>query len=72
MNECRRAILIFDDDLYMGTKHTQERFNDILDEIDIYQHYCDSHPEYPNNKAAAAMDHIKEVYDDCRANHKFL
>ena len=72
INECRRAILIFDDELYTGKKHTQERFNDVLDEIDIYQYYCETHPEYPNNKAEAAMRHIRSVYDECLEKHSFL
>lgn len=68
----RTRILRFDDELYNRLGHSQEYFIQILAEIDDYKNYCANHPEFENNRAVAAIDHIAEVYKKCRDEHKFL
>ena len=72
MKLTRARILTFNDELRRGVLHSQEHFSDCLDDIDHYEAYCRTHPDYPNNKAAAAMRHIKDVYDKCLIENSFL
>ena len=38
----------------------------------IYEKYCDTHPDYENNRATHAVAHIKRVYDERLIKHDFL
>jgi len=33
-----------------------------LEDIDIYEKYCDANPDFPNNKAVMAIKNIKDNY----------
>lgn len=68
----RRRILTFDSEVRKGEKHTKEDFNDVIMDIDKYNKYCSTHPEYPNTRAQMAEDHIKSVYQKCLENNDFL
>ena len=70
----RARILQFDRELLHDNeiRHTEEDFNEILYNIDCYEHYCVSHPDYQNNRAIHAIRNIKRVYDSCMENHGFL
>ena len=59
----RSKILRFNNELLRDIPHTQEDFIEILHEIDLYEKYCDTHPEYENNRATHAVANIKRVYD---------
>lgn len=72
MKLTRARILTFNDELRRGVLHSEEHFTDCLDDIDHYEQYCRDHPDYPNNKAQAAIRHIKEVYDRCLRENTFL
>ncbi len=68
----RARILQFNTELLRDAKHTEEDFNEILYNIDCYEHYCDSHPEYQNNRAVHAIMNIKRVFDERMEKHDFL
>ena len=69
----RYRIICFDDELrHSNTKHSEERFNQILDEIDVYERYCADHPKFENNKAVHAIEHVKDVYKKCRDEDSFI
>lgn len=68
----RTHILRFADELYNGTEHSQEYFSDILDDVTAYEHYCESHPDFPNAKTVLATKRIKETYERLHEEHKFL
>lgn len=68
----RSHILRFGDELKHGVPHSQEHFDQILLDISKYEHYCDSHPEYPNGKAVATIKLIKNTYQKCLENNDFL
>lgn len=68
----RMRILRFNDEIRQGARHSEEHFAECLSDIDDYEDYCRSHPEYPNNKAVAAIKHIKDVYDHCMRENLFL
>lgn len=60
--EARKRILNFNDEDMRGLYHSKEHFDEILDDIDAYEKYCNAHPEFPNNKAMLIMENIKELY----------
>lgn len=68
----RQRILRFNDEILCGQRHSKEHFDEILDDIDIYEDYCSTHEEYENNKAVLAIRTIKKTYDKCMDNHDFL
>lgn len=68
----RYRILRFNDEILHGTLHTKEHFDQILGDINAYENYCGSHPEYENNKAVLAIENIKKVYQSCTAKNDFL
>lgn len=70
---CRQRILQFNDELYRGVLHTRESFDNVIEEgIDVYEDYCKSHPTFPNFKAEAAIENIKETYKKRLKNQDFL
>ncbi len=58
----RKRILRFNDELNHNIKHSEEYFDDILSDIDVYEKYCLTHPDFPNNKAMLSIQNIKEEY----------
>lgn len=70
---CRQRILQFNDEIYRGVRHTKESFDDVIAEgIDVYEDYCKTHPTFPNFKAEAAIENIKETYKKCLKEGTFL
>ncbi len=75
MNEAknsRRRILRFNDELLANQRHTKEYFDDILADCDIYEKYCGTHPEFPNNRTKLAEENIKRTYQKCQVDQDFL
>ena len=68
----RTRILHFNNELVRNLKHTKEEFVEILAEIDAYEEYCRSHPEYPNNRAVIAIDNLRDVYKERLKKNDFL
>lgn len=68
----RQRILQFNNELLRDIPHTEEDFIEVLGEIDIYEDYCKTHPEYKNNRAIHAIAHIGKVYDERLEKHDFL
>lgn len=72
-NMSRTRIIHFSDELRRGVLHSEESFNNILDDIDAYENYCKKNNEYVNSKADAAIRNIKEIHDSClRGEFDFL
>lgn len=68
----RQRILRFNDEILFGQRHSKEHFDEILEDIDIYEKYCHDHPDYENNRADLAIATIQEVYKECLQEHDFL
>ena len=68
----RYRILRFYDEVVSKQKHSESHFEDILDDIDEYEIYCKAHPKFKNNRGHAAMEYIKQIYDDVKAKGGFL
>ena len=72
IRNARRDILRFNDEIRRGTEHSAESFDDILEAIDAYERYCNSHPDFENNKAIMAIANIKRVYQERLQKNDFL
>ena len=72
VGQTRKRILRFNDELLHMEKHSKEHFIEVLSDIDDYEHYCDLHPDYPNNRAVLAIKNIKRVYAECLQDDDFL
>lgn len=70
--QARQRILRFSDEILFEQRHSKEHFDEILDDIDIYEDYCREHEDYENNKAVLAIATIREVYKECLKTHDFL
>lgn len=70
--QARVRILRFGDEIYNNVLHTREHFNQILQDITEYEHYCDTHAEFENDMTAATVQRIKEVYYECLKNKTFI
>lgn len=58
----RTHILRFNDELINGVQHSQEYFRQQLQDIDTYESYCRSHPDFQNSYAVMAVDNIRDTY----------
>jgi len=58
----RIRILRFGDECRHKVWHSEEHFDQIIEDIDNYETYCAEHPEFKNNKATLTISHIKEAY----------
>lgn len=68
----RYRIIRFSDEIFMGELHSQDHFDQIFVDIDIYESYCDTHPKFINNKGRRAVKNIHTEYDRCIREHAFL
>lgn len=69
---CRVRILMFADELRSNCRHSQEMFDQMLSDIDVYDAYCNSHPDFKNNKTVAARQRILDAYNKCMQDNDFL
>ena len=67
----RARILRFSDEVYNGVYHSKDHFEDILDDIKMYNEYCDKHPAFLNNKTEISAAIIKDTYKKLVDEHKF-
>lgn len=68
----RQRILRFYDEICEGREHSESHFEDVLDDIDFYETYCNDHPKFKNNRGTAAMEQIKDTYKRLKAKGGFL
>ena len=68
----RYRILRFYDEMCEKREHSESHFEDILDDIDNYEKYCESHPEFKNNRGRVAMEYIKVSYAKIKSRGGFL
>ena len=68
----RRRILRFNDELLRNLDHSKEYFDDILEDVKIYDDYCEEHRDFTNGKTVMATKNIKQCYEQCMQKHSFL
>lgn len=71
VKQIRQRIIRFNDEILDSKKHTEESYNCVLEDIDIYEKYCEANPNFPNNKAVMAIKNIKDNYQSCLRNKEF-
>ena len=72
VQSARVRILRFADECRREEKHSKEFFDSVLDDIDLYEQYCESHPKFKNNRTVASTKIIKDLYKDCVLGDKFI
>ena len=70
--DARIRILSFSDEVRHNVKHSKESFDQVNLDIDTYRRYCESHPDYKNNRAVMAIANIERVYAECLRKQDFL
>lgn len=68
----RRRILRCSDEIRRKERHSEEYFNDVLDDISHYKKYCDEHPKFENEKAVLAIRLVEKTYEKCVSDNDFL
>lgn len=68
----RVRILRFGDELSRGLRHSEENFEQVLSDIDAYEHYCNAHPEFKNNQTITTTKLIKECYKERLEKRDFI
>ena len=70
--DARRRILQFGDEVRRKVRHSEEHFNNLFDDISFYKNYCQSHPNFENDKAVVSIALIEETYTKCFRENDFL
>lgn len=70
--QARRRIIDFSDECRRGTRHSEEHFDNVLEDIDAYEKYCAAHPQFENRKAVQSIRFIVEIYDECKRKNDFI
>ena len=70
--DARRRILSCADECRRHIKHSEEFFNNVLEDVSYYKNYCDTHPSFENEKAVIAIDVVENVYKRCIETNDFL
>lgn len=68
----RKRILRFNDELLHDQNHSKEMFDDILEDIELYENYYKTHDKVKNGKAKHAVQNINSVYDKRLEKRDFL
>lgn len=71
--QARRRILRAADEIRNGMQHSQEFFDDVLEDIDFYKSYTRTHEStFINGKAQAAIELVEKTYRNCLEKNNFL
>lgn len=69
--DARRRILSVADEIRKKIRHSEEYFNDALDDVSYYRNYCKTHPDFENSKAVISSKIIEETYRQCLLEDDF-
>ena len=70
--QTRRRIIDFADECRRGTKHSEEHFNNVLQDITEYERYCKTHENFENRQAVSSISFVISVYEKCRDENSFI
>ena len=68
----RRFILAFGDEVRRHVDHSEKNFEQVLEDIQIYNAYCKDHPEFKNGRTEEVAEIIVETYKQCYKDNSFL
>lgn len=60
----RVRILRFEDEVQSEKKHSKDSWDQVMDDVQRYEQYTESHPEFKNNITVASITHLKKVYGE--------
>ena len=69
--DARQRILRTADEISNGDEHSEEYFNDMWDDINLYERYVKEHPNFANGKAVDAITLCTETYHEVKKKNKF-
>lgn len=70
--QARRRIISFSDECRRKVKHSEEHFDNVLEDITFYRQYCDTHPKFKNEKAEQSIAFVLEVSAACKRNNDYI
>jgi hypothetical protein len=70
--QARRRIIAFADECRREEQHSEEHFDNVLEDITFYRQYCDDHPKFKNEKASHSIRYIEDVYDVTKRKNAFI
>ena len=71
--DARNRILRFGDEIKSKQiRHSEEYYNQILDDITSYDKYCHEHPDFKNERTIATEKIIRQEYEDHMLHNDFL
>ena len=70
--QARVRIVKFNDEILTDQRHSKESFDQALSDIDTYDRYCSSHPQFVNSKTKLSSENIRRTYQECESKHSFL
>lgn len=68
----RIRILGASDEVLHGVDHSLEWWNQVNEDITKYDNYCNNHPDFKNNKAVQAIDHLNKIYAERLEKNDFI
>ena len=69
---CRVRIIRFGDECRIGSDHSQEAFEQVLEDINVYDRYCANHPEFKNHKTVTTSKIIIDLYEERFLKNDFV
>jgi hypothetical protein len=70
--EARSKIAAFADEIYRGEQHSKDNFEQILEYINFYKDYCDTHRNFRNEITNNSIYLIQDTYKYCLRERKFI
>ena len=68
----RRRILRFADECRRKEKHSEEYFDNVLEDVTAYKLYCENHKAFRNEKAVLAIQVVEAAYKHTYETNDFL
>lgn len=68
----RVRILRFGDDMARGVHHSKDHYDQTLSDVDEYEHYCETHPDFKNSITVTTVASIKADYAEKIKTNGFL
>lgn len=68
----RIRILQASDEIRLGGKHSKEFFDQLSDDITLYENYCKEHTNFKNNRAIQAITNINSIYQERLHDNDFI
>ena len=68
----RRRIIDFSDECRRGVRHSEEHWENVLDDITSYKNYCDTHKGFENSKCVLSTELIKDLYKKVKVENDFI